>query len=137
YLIRAGIAEAQILMTRRPIDVAAEDPKLPDATRRKLQLVLEARRFAEAALSLSAGKSFTQFTQLDRDTLVLVLSAAPKDQLIQYTWLFPVVGRLPYKGYFDYAQGRSEAERMAKNGYDVNLRPAAAFSTLGWFNDPV
>jgi predicted aminopeptidase len=88
-------------------------------------------------LELDAGKSFTQFTQLDRDTLVLVLSASPRDQLRQHTWWFPVVGRLPYKGYFDYARARDEAKKMADGGYDVNLRPAAAFSTLGWFNDPV
>jgi predicted aminopeptidase len=102
-----------------------------------LALVLEARAYALDSIGLNAGESFSQFTQLHRDTLVLVLSASPKDNLVAHLWWFPVVGRLPYKGFFNYARAREEAARMEADGYDVNLRPASAFSTLGWFNDPV
>ena len=137
YLTRAAIAEAGILLARRPIAEAQQDTTIPLEIRAKLRLVTEARQFAVDSLGLRAKKSFTQFTQLDRDTLVLVLSAAPKDWLTQHTWWFPVVGNMPYKGFFDYEKGKQEAQTMAASGYDVNLRPASAFSTLGWFNDPI
>lgn len=137
YLVRAAVAEAGILLDRQPIAPALTDEDLPQPLRRKLALVLDARAFARDSLGLNAGESFTQFTILRRDTLVLVLSAAPRDRLQQHTWWFPVVGRLPYKGFFNYEQGRAEARAMAARGFDVNLRPASAFSTLGWFNDPL
>jgi len=99
--------------------------------------VLDAREFARDSVGLRVKESFTQFTQLERDTLVLVLSGAHRDRLATYSWWFPVVGRVPYKGYFDYDRARAAARRLRDRGYDVSLRPAAAFSTLGWFNDPL
>jgi predicted aminopeptidase len=122
---------------RRPIATLAADPAIDDATRAKLRLVLEARAFAADSVRLDARESFTQFTQLDRDTLVVLVSAARRDRLRVHSWWFPVVGRVPYKGFFDVEDARAEAERLEGRGYDTALRPASAFSTLGWFNDPL
>lgn len=137
YLGRAGWEEAKILAARQPIAALVEDSSLEAATRAKLQLVLAARDFAADSIGLDAGRSFTQFTQLERDTLVLVISAAPRDQLRFHTWWFPIVGRVPYKGFFDFAAAHREASRLQARGYDINLRPVSAFSTLGFFNDPL
>lgn len=137
YLIRAGWEEAKILKHRRPIAALVADDSVPVAQRRKLQLVLDARAFARDSLGLDARESFTTFTQLRSDTLVLVLSGVYPDQLKQKTWWFPIVGSVPYKGYFDVGQARRAAEGLKKEGFDVYLRPASAFSTLGWFNDPL
>lgn len=137
YLSRAGWEEAKILKRRRPIAQLVADPAVDAATRGKLQLVLDARQFAVDSLNLNAKQSFTTYSRLASDTLVLVLSAAYRDRLEAYTWWFPVVGRVPYKGYFDFGQARRDAQRLAVQGYDVYLRPSAAFSTLGWFNDPL
>jgi predicted aminopeptidase len=100
-------------------------------------LVLDARRFAADFVGLRAKKSFTTFSQLDRDTLVLVLSGAYPDRLVSKTWWFPIVGSVPYKGFFDFDQARAAARSLAGQGFDVYLRPSPAFSTLGWFNDPL
>lgn len=137
YLLRAGWEEAKILKARRPIADIVSDTTLTPAARRKLQLVLEARAFARDSLGLDAKESFTTFTQLKSDTLVLVLSGVYPDQLKQKTWWFPIVGRVPYKGYFDVDQAKKAAADLREDGFDVYLRPASAFSTLGWFNDPL
>jgi predicted aminopeptidase len=137
YLSRAGWEEAKILGRRRPIAKLVGDSALDSLTRGKLRLVLEARDYARYTLGLDVGESFTTFSPLRRDTLVLVVSAAHRDRLVPYTWWFPIVGRVPYKGFFDFGDARSLASRLAADGYDVYLRPASAFSTLGWFNDPL
>lgn len=137
YLLRAGYEEARILWARRPIGEMVEDSTVDGATREKLRLVLEARAFAEDSLGLPAGKTFTLFTQLDSDTLVLVLSGARPDWLEPVLWRFPLVGRLPYKGFFRREDALAAEAELKADGFDTYLRPAAAFSTLGWFNDPL
>jgi predicted aminopeptidase len=69
--------------------------------------------------------------------LVLLVSAAYRDTLKPYTWWFPIVGRVPYKGYFDFSAAKRDAKNLANDGFDVYVRPSDAFSTLGFFNDPL
>lgn len=137
YVLRAGYEEAKILSRRRPIPEVIEDAATRDVIRDKLRLVLQARNYAARVLDLNAGDSFTTYSWVDSDTLLLVLSAARKDRFEPYTWWFPIVGRVPYKGYFDFDDAHAEARRLDERGYDTHVRPSAAFSTLGWFNDPV
>lgn len=137
YLARGAWEEARILSRRRSIEALVRDPATPPATRAKLELVLAARAFAADSLGLPAKQAFTKFTQLDRDTLVLVLSGTRRDALVSRTWWFPVVGRVPYKGFFDFEAARREERALRDDGYDTYLRPSPAFSTLGWFNDPL
>lgn len=137
YLSRGALEEAKILSNRKPIAEMVRDPSVDSLTRAKLRVVLDARQFARARLGLRTKESFTTFSQLDSDTLVLVLSAAYRDALKPYTWWFPIVGRVPYKGYFDFARARQDEEKLRGEGFDTYLRPSDAFSTLGWFNDPL
>jgi predicted aminopeptidase len=137
YLLRAAWEEGKILARREPITELVADSATPPALRAKLNLVLAARAFARDSLGLSTGQSFTTFSRLDRDTLVLVLSGAYRDQLKPYTWWFPVVGRVPYKGFFDFGQAHASERDLTERGFDAHLGAASAFSTLGWFNDPL
>ncbi len=137
YVLRAGWEEARILSARRPIRAVIHDTTVAPETRDKLRLVLDARDFAERDLGLRAGASYESFTQLHRDTLVLTVLAAPEFELRWKTWWFPIVGHLPYKGYFDFEDARAEAAGLAAEGYDVSVRAVSAFSTLGWFPDPI
>jgi predicted aminopeptidase len=137
YLSRAGWEEAKILARRRPISELVRDSTTEPATRAKLRLVLQARAFAADSLRLRTKESFTTYSRLERDTLVLVVNAAYRDALKRYTWWFPIVGRVPYKGYFDFDAAKAAAQDLERRGFDVYLRPASAFSTLGWFNDPL
>ncbi|MCI0434042.1 MAG: aminopeptidase [Gemmatimonadetes bacterium] len=137
YVLRAGLEEVEILAGREPIERFIADPGTTDAERHKLRLVLQARDYAERVLGLDAGDSYTTYSRVGRDTLLLVLSAAWPDRFEAYTWWFPIVGRVPYKGFFDFAEAHAAAARLAAQGFDTYVRPSAAFSTLGWFNDPV
>jgi predicted aminopeptidase len=137
YLVRAAWAEGGILARRRSIERIVTDAATPAETAEKLRLVLAARAFAADSIHLRARESFTTYTRLDRDTLVLVLSGAYRDRLVPYTWWFPIVGRVPYKGFFDFAAAQAAERELAGKGFDVYLRPSPAFSTLGWFNDPL
>jgi predicted aminopeptidase len=137
YVSRAAFEEARILARRQPIDQLVRDSGTPVRERDKLALVQAARQFARDSLGLTPGESFTRYTRMNRDTLVLVLSAAYRDRLERRTWWFPVVGRFPYKGFFDFDAAHRTASDMRREGFDVVLGASSAFSTLGWFNDPL
>jgi predicted aminopeptidase len=137
YIARAAVEESRILLRRRAIEDVIADSATRPALRQRLMLVRDARAFAVRELGLVSNASFTAYSQLDRDTLVLVLSAARRDTLAPVTWWFPVVGRVPYKGYFDATAARAARDELKRRGFDTYLRPASAFSTLGWFNDPL
>lgn len=137
YLARAGVAEARILLAREPIADVAGDAATDAETRGKLSLVLAVRNFAEDSLGLDAGKTYTTYARVRSDTLVLVLSASRWDRLEEHRWRYPIVGPVPYKGFFRPDQAVREARRLEEAGFDTYLRVANAFSTLGWFDDPL
>jgi len=137
YVLRAGWAEWQLLRARRPIAAALHDRSLDSVTRAKLALVLDARAFADSALGLRVGRAYTSVAFLRRDTLALVLSAVRKDRFEPYRWWFPIVGRVPYKGFFRRLDAERAAAALERRGYDTYLRPTVAFSTLGWLPDPL
>ena len=136
YLTRAGIEQTRILERRKPLEAMVADSTLPAVDRAYLGLVIEVRRKA-AALGLEAGETYTTYTDVGRDTLLLSLTGSRKDCICPVTWKYPIVGRVPYKGFFDPKMAEAAAQKIAAKGYDYSLRPASAYSTLGWFNDPL
>ncbi len=137
YVARAGWAEMKILAGRRPLDEVINDQRTDEDTRHKLLLARQARAFAIHMLGLNAGDSYTSFTQLKTDTLAWVLSAAYRDRLESKTWWFPIVGRVPYKGYASQKGAEKAQTKLEDEGLDTYLRTTSAFSTLGWFADPL
>ena len=137
YVLRAGYEEAKILWHRRPIAEVLRRPDLDATTREKFELVLRVRRFTEQELGFKVGGSYSSITEVASPPIVHVLTAAPRTSLEPYTWWFPIVGRVAYKGYFDAESAQKEAQSLEAKGYDTYVRTAVAFSTLGWFSDPL
>ena len=137
YVLKAGLAEARILRARRPIPEVILDSTTDERTRAMLTLAMEARTFAQQDLGLDVGESYTSFARLRSDTLAMVLSGSRRDRLEAKTWWFPIVGRVPYKGYFELEDALEAQRELEAEGWDTYLRPTSAFSTLGWFADPL
>jgi predicted aminopeptidase len=137
YVMRAAYEEGKILWRREPIADFIGRPEIAPDTQEKLRLVLAAREYARDRLDFNVGGSYASYSYVDRPDLTYIVLAAPKTELRPYTWWFLIVGSVPYKGYFSKGDAVAEIERLNAQGYDTNLRTSAAFSTLGWFDDPL
>jgi predicted aminopeptidase len=137
YFVHAAYEEGHLLWNRRPIAQILQQPQLSSAARQRLETVLAVRQFAADNLGLRVGGAYKTVAAVDENAVVWVVMAAPRDSLEPYLWWFPIVGYVPYKGYFNKARAEAEARTMEKEGYDTFVRPAVAFSSLGFFNDPV
>jgi len=102
-----------------------------------INLVNDIRAFAMEDLGLAMSKNYTRYVELDRDYLAAVVSASEKDSFRRYEWFFPVVGSMPYKGFFNIEDAKKERAKLEKKDLDVWVRRVDAFSTLGWFKDPL
>lgn len=123
-------------MSRKPIASDLENKALDPQLKEKLQLTLQAREFSKE-LGLNPKKTFLSYSDLKNMPTIWVVTAAEKFKLKPHLWHFPVVGALPYKGFFNKEDAESELKELKEKGYDVSLRTTAAFSSLGWFDDPI
>jgi predicted aminopeptidase len=137
YLTRGAYEEARILWNRRPIAQVIANPELDPEVRARLQTVLAVRDFARDHLGLKTGGAYTAISPVDSGAIVYVVMAAPRDSLEPYLWWFPIVGYVPYRGYFNESEAHALAADLEEKGYDTMVRPAVAFSSLGFFNDPL
>jgi predicted aminopeptidase len=137
YVVRAAYEEGKILWRREPIPEYLEKADLGPDVQDKLKLVLAVREYARDVLRLNVGGSYATYSYVDRPDLTYILTAAPRTELRPYTWWFLIVGRVPYKGYFSKEEASAAAKALEEDGYDTNIRASAAFSTLGWFDDPL
>ena len=137
YLVNQAAGQVSMLASMRDADAVAADPATSDRVRRTLALVREIRAFGVEVIGLRAGSSYRHYFDTGGTPVTHVVSACAKDRFEPHTWWFPFVGTVPYKGFFDRADAEAEAEALKALGLDVHLGAAAAYSTLGWFPDPV
>ena len=137
YYSQAVTGHFRLMSARVPIEEVIADPATPEAVRERLRVALAAREFAVTELGLPDNGSYTRYVQLERSAVVYNVFAAPEFSLQAKTWCFPVAGCVVYRGYFDRARAEREAARYAREGYDTWVGGAAAYSTLGRFEDPL
>lgn len=128
--------QAQLLLARQPIGEVLEDPSTPDELRDQLELVGEVRRFA-SDLGLAVEEKYTSYAPWPGDRIVTNLVATRPGEVEAVPNCFPIVGCVPYRGYFDEAAARERADELRAEGLDVCLLAVSAYSTLGWLDDPV
>jgi predicted aminopeptidase len=137
YYRQAVFGQMRVLMHRKPIDSVVTDEKTPEALKKKLQAVLKMREFARKEIHLPVERQFLHYTDLKKPYAVWNVYAAPALSLIPKKWCHPVIGCTSYRGYFSEQSAEAYASLLESQGYDVSIAPASAYSTLGWFSDPV
>lgn len=137
YYLKQGSYLLTQNSSARPIKALLKNPNLSKEEREFFLLVEEIRAFAHAELSLKDSNNYTQYVLLDRDYLASVVQACKDDAFVPYLWDYPFLGKMPYKGFYEVADAEAEALALKKANYDVIIRKVDAFSTLGFFSDPV
>ncbi len=123
-----------LMRAARPVAHWLDDPQTPQALRERLQLAQRLRDFAVAELALPDNPSYRNYADLRRNAVVWNVVAAPELSLSLKTWCFPVLGCVTYRGFFDEAAARREAEQLKGQGMEVSVHGVPAYSTLGWMN---
>jgi predicted aminopeptidase len=135
YTLKQGTTMLGYLNRAVPLEDMAEAGG--EDERRFAEQVEDIRRFAVEELGLRKSKNYTRYVELDRSYLAAVVSASAGDSFTPYEWWFPVVGKVPYKGFFNPGDAKKERAKLERKDLDVWVRGVSAFSTLGWFRDPL
>ena len=134
---QAGVGQMEILNKRRPIGEVLRDDGVSGEIKAKLRIILRAQAFATRRLGLPKEGHYRYFTDLGREYVSWLVVAAQPLSMSEYQFCFPLVGCLGYKGFFKKADAEALAGRLRRKNLDVLVRPVRAYSTLGWFDDPV
>jgi predicted aminopeptidase len=122
---------------QQSIESLLKDADTPEPLKQRLRFVLSIREFAERELRLPANGHYLRYADLGRRFAVWNVHAAPEFSLTPKSWWYPIVGSLDYRGYFSEQDARRYAAKLRKMGFDVYVGGVTAYSTLGWFRDPV
>ena len=137
YYSQAIKGQCSIYLGQRPIKSVLADTNVPAELKEKLGLVLQLRDYAERELKLKPNGHYLKYADVHRRFVVWNVNAAPEFSLEPKKWWYPVVGSLKYRGYFSEKTARKYGAGLEKEGYDVFVGGVEAYSTLGWFRDPV
>ena len=137
YYYQAVEGQMQIWHRSRPIKQVIDDERTPPQIRERLTLALRMRDFASAELALPDNGSYRKYADLDRPFVAWNVFAAAEFSMAPQEWCFPFAGCVGYRGYFSQAGAEQFGEKLRREGLDVFVTGIPAYSTLGWFDDPV
>jgi predicted aminopeptidase len=137
YYVQSVSGHLEVMRRAQPIAQVLLDPATPDSLRQQLERVLAVREFASRELALPDNGSYRSYAALDRPYVVWNVFATPEFSTRLKEWCFPLAGCVGYRGYYAREQAEAYAAGLKARGYDVLVRGVPAYSTLGWFDDPV
>jgi predicted aminopeptidase len=129
--------QVEVLWNTRPVADVLEDKTLPDSLKQRLRLIADIKRFGIDSLGLDASESYTDFYDQHGKPILWVITASERHRLVAKQWAFPVIGAFSYKGFFDSTRAVSEEKALINSGFDTQINEVSAWSTLGFFDDPV
>ncbi len=137
YYSQAISGQHRILQSRQPISKITADPNSSEILRQRLTFIMDVRAFAEDELQLPVANNYLTYVDLKRPYVAWNVTATPEFSLVPKTWCYPFVGCAAYRGYFSEADALQYADSLKNQTYDVHVGGVTAYSTLGWFDDPV
>ncbi|MFT5534478.1 MAG: putative aminopeptidase [Burkholderiaceae bacterium] len=137
YYYQAAQGQFALLAGSRPIDDWLADPEVGEKLKARLTKVREIRRYAARELGLPDNNSYTNYADVKRPYVLWNVVATPELSMKPAQWCFPIAGCVNYRGYYNKQEALDYAAVLRRAGYDVHMSGVAAYSTLGWFNDPV
>lgn len=137
YYAQAVHGHLALMAATRPVDEVRADARTPAPLARRLETAQQMRRFAVSDLGLPDNASYERYADLGRPFAVWSVVAAPQFSLALKQWCYPVVGCATYRGYFEFAAAEEYAQTLRDQGYEVSVQGVPAYSTLGWFPDPL
>jgi len=137
YYAQSVQGQVGVIVASRPLEEVVADPRTTASVRDKLRLLPSLLQFAVEELALPETKSYHLYADLQREAMVWNVVATPVDSLQPRSWCYPVLGCMAYRGYFDERTAREFAAGLADDGWDAAVEPVPAYSTLGWFSDPL
>jgi len=136
YLFQAAKGQLDLLDSAEPIEKVLDNESVNEKYRDLLSKIEAIKKFADLS-GLKKTENYRKFVDLHRPYVSWIVSASPPLKFEAKTWWFPIVGTVPYLGFFDKDDAESKASSLREENLDVYLRGVSAYSTLGWFNDPV
>ncbi|MGH1468052.1 MAG: aminopeptidase [Bdellovibrionales bacterium] len=136
YLVSGAFEQVRILNSRQKIEKTIENVAITPQTKAKLEFSIEAKEFA-ASNGLTCKKNFDTYVELGRPYVSYLVIASKKNEVKPKKWWFPIVGSFPYKGYFSKGKALAAAKTLDSKDYDTYTRGVTAYSSLGWFKEPI
>ena len=137
YYSQAVVGQTSIWLHQRDIEVVLSDPSIDPNIKARLRAARQSREFASRVLKLPENKSYSRYVDLHRDYVVWNVVATPRYSVAAVESCFPVVGCVSYRGYYHKEAALEHAKQKKQAGLDVYVGGVSAYSTLGWFDDPV
>jgi predicted aminopeptidase len=136
YVSKLAIKQNDLFNSRRPVEEVLADSNVDQKIKEKLKLIQAVVKFSKRQ-GLNGEGAYGYFIESKNVVVSYLVQAAHADELKSVKWWFPVVGSVPYRGYFSKEERDQKADELASEGYDVYRSGVGAFSSLGWFDDPV
>ena len=132
-----GYGQVEIVYNARELEDVYSDAQVDSKVKEKLKLIEAIREFAFDSIGLKRNDNYTTYYDQKGKRLLYVVTASKPFELVPYEWSFPIIGDVPYKGFFVEEKANAERDRLKAEGWDTDIGGASGWSTLGWFRDPV